>query len=197
VARRARRRKIILDVGGGTGEWSRPYRLDGRYDVRIIDPKFFPYWTARRYLERRGNDRVHGVFLTPPCTEFAVSGSRWWKSKSESLLNNAIATVYEFLELKDAVKPEWWALENPVGRLGTVVPELGWPKYKFQPWMYGDNEIKYTCIWGEHERPPIQIRKRPNNVVARVHREPPSAQRATIRSIIPSGFAQAFYETNP
>ncbi len=38
-------RPIILDVGGGSGEWSRPYRLAG-YDVRVIDPTVWPSWTA-------------------------------------------------------------------------------------------------------------------------------------------------------
>ena len=30
--------KIILDLCGGTGSWSKPYRDNG-YDVRIIDPQ--------------------------------------------------------------------------------------------------------------------------------------------------------------
>ena len=28
---------VILDLCGGTGSWSRPYR-DAGYDVRIVDP---------------------------------------------------------------------------------------------------------------------------------------------------------------
>ena len=30
--------KIILDLCGGTGSWSKPYKENG-YDVRVIDPQ--------------------------------------------------------------------------------------------------------------------------------------------------------------
>lgn len=32
--------KIILDLCGGTGSWSRPWALNG-YDVRIIKTRYF------------------------------------------------------------------------------------------------------------------------------------------------------------
>lgn len=194
-------RPIILDVGGGSGEWSRPYRLAG-YDVRVIDPTTWPFFTAESYAnELRDFGRgVRGVLLAPPCTEFAGSGARWWKEKAEKepwKLESAVATVRAFLSIVALVKPEWWALENPSGRLWRVVPELGMFRYSWQPWEYGTPETKRTCMWGEHVRPPRTVRERPEIIEARVHRMAPSPDRARKRSITPAGFAQAFFEANP
>lgn len=187
-------RPVILDVGGGSGEWSRPYRLAG-YDVRIIDPTVWPFLTAETYVP--DETPVQGVLLAPPCTEFAASGARWWDGKDPALLQRAIATVRAFLRIVACVSPAWWALENPVGRLGRCVPELGRYAYSWQPWEFGDAETKRTCMWGNHNRPEPTVTSRPDQVNARVHRMGPSPDRARLRSITPAGFARAFMEANP
>lgn len=194
-------RPIILDVGGGSGEWSRPYRLAG-YDVRIIDPTVWPFLTAfdaadRSVVADRPVTTVRGLLLAPPCTEFAGSGARWWAEKPDRLLADATETVREFLALVELYKPTWWALENPVGRLAREVPELGAHRYTWQPWEFGDAETKRTCMWGEHVRPQPTVTCKPDQVTARVHRMAPSPDRARLRSITPAGFARAFFESNP
>lgn len=203
-------RPIILDVGGGSGEWSRPYRLAG-YDVRVIDPTVWPSYPAQRIVdewehmlthhhERREPPAIRGVLLAPPCTQFAGSGARWWDGKAAEepqLLEHAVTTVRQFLRIVELVKPDWWALENPSGRLAKCVPELGKWRYTWQPWQYGTPETKRTCMWGEHTRPAPTITERPAIVTARVHRMAPSPDRARLRSITPAGFAQAFFEANP
>ena len=186
-------RPVILDVGGGSGEWSRPYRLAG-YDVRIIDPTVWPFLRAER-AETVGP--IRGLLLAPPCTEFAGSGARWWAEKEPALLESAVATVRAFLRLVDVLEPDWWALENPVGRLARVVPELGPHRYTWQPWYFGDPETKRTCMWGEHARPLPTVTVPPAEIHARVHRMAPGPDRARMRSITPAGFARAFFEANP
>lgn len=52
--------KIILDLCGGTGAWSRPYTEAG-YDVRIIT---LPEHDVRYYKSPR---KVYGVLAAPPC----------------------------------------------------------------------------------------------------------------------------------
>lgn len=195
-------RPIILDVGGGSGEWSRPYRLAG-YDVRIIDPTVWPFARAEEpvaftdYLGPFiGLAPVRGVLLAPPCTEFAGSGARWWAEKSDTLLTDAIEVVRAFLRVVEVVRPSWWALENPVGRIARVVPELGPYRYTWHPWEFGDDESKRTCMWGEHSRPVPTVTVRPEVVAAKVHRMAPSPDRARLRSITPAGFARAFFEVN-
>ena len=58
--------KIILDLCGGTGSWSRPYKEAG-YDVRVIT---LPGHDVRLYAPP-GN--VYGILAAPPCTEFSYA----------------------------------------------------------------------------------------------------------------------------
>lgn len=51
--------KIILDLCGGTGSWSRPWALNG-YDVRIIT---LPDHDVRTY---EPPDGVYGILAAPP-----------------------------------------------------------------------------------------------------------------------------------
>ena len=57
--------KIILDLCGGTGSWSRYYQLAG-YDVRNIT---LPEYDVLTY---RAPENVYGILAAPPCTEFSV-----------------------------------------------------------------------------------------------------------------------------
>ena len=189
-------RPVILDVGGGTGAWSEPYRK-ALYDVRIIDPLTWPFQTALLVRDAFPNikGRVRGILLAPPCTQFAVSGARWWAAKPPELLDEAVAVVRDMLALVDVYEPDWWALENPVGRISKAVPELGKHRYTWHPHHYGDPEVKLTCMWGDHVEPvraPVE-----GPYTARVHRMAPGPDRAALRSITPSGFARAFFEANP
>ena len=51
--------KIILDLCGGTGSWSRPWQLNG-YDVRIIT---LPAYDVLIY---EPPDNVWGILAAPP-----------------------------------------------------------------------------------------------------------------------------------
>jgi hypothetical protein len=183
-------KKIILDLCGGTGSWSLPYREAG-YDVRVVDIIYGQ--DVRLYIPPKG---VHGVLAAPPCTHLAVSGARWWKRKGDGALLEALSVVDACLRIVTVTKPKWWALENPVGRLSKF---LGPPRLVFQPYEYGDPWVKKTCIWGEFNIP----KKRPVNphpdpkVREWVWRMPPNPNRSALRSITPPGFARAFFEANP
>ena len=59
------REKIILDLCGGSGAWSRPYKEAG-YDVRLIT---LPDYDVRTYSPP---DHVYGILAAPPCMEFSV-----------------------------------------------------------------------------------------------------------------------------
>jgi hypothetical protein len=92
------------------------------------------------------------TFAFPPCTDLAVSGARWFKSKEEKnpgTLERAMALVHRCWDL--ASKSEAWALENPVSRIATQ-----WRKsdHRFDPCEYGgyiqgggDAYTKKTCLW--------------------------------------------------
>jgi hypothetical protein len=178
--------KIILDLCGGTGSWSKPYKDNG-YGVIIatlpeIDVRLFPFLK---------NIEIYGILAAPPCTEFAGSGARWWKEKGQEKLLEGLAVVDACLRIITICTPVFWCLENPVGRLITY---LGKPKMYFNPCDYGDPYTKKTALWGNFNIPvknPVEpVGKNP------IHYMPPSKDRAALRSITPPGFAQAFYEVN-
>lgn len=175
--------KIILDLCGGSGAWSKPYR-DAGYDVRLVDANG---GADVRDLEYLGP--VHGILAAPPCTVFAASGARWPRTAEE--IRSALSIVDACLRVVAAHRPAWWALENPVGKLRRW---LGPPRWRFDPADYGDPYTKRTLLWGDFAVPFV----RP--VVAtdgsRLHRLSPSPQRAALRSVTPAGFARAFFEAN-
>ena len=177
---------LVLDLCGGTGSWSTPYR-DAGYRVEVVD-----VLTGRdvRLLERERD--VIGVLAAPPCTEFAGSGARWWASKGEGPLLAGLSVVDACLRIVWACRPEWWALENPVGRLSRY---LGSARMTFQPFEYGDPWSKRTCLWGEFIPPAIGPVVEPKKELSPWWVSP-SPRRAALRSVTPPGFARAFFESN-
>jgi len=177
--------KIILDLCGGTGAWSKPYK-DAGYDVRVIT---LPEDDVRLWSFPH---RVYGILAAPPCTHLAGSGARWWKQKGTPALLQALSVVDACLRYVVTCKPHFWALENPVGRLFRY---LGPPTLYFNPCDYGDPWTKKTLLWGDFNIP------KPNPVEptegSKMHLVPPGPKRQEIRSITPPGFARAFFEANP
>lgn len=177
---------IILDLCSGTGNWSKPYREAG-YDVRSFDIK---NGQDIRLIERM--DNVHGILAGPPCTEFARSGARWWRSKPPEALLEGLGVVDACMRLVWACKPKWWALENPSGRLSRY---LGKPAMTFQPCQYGDPYTKLTCLWGDFNKP--ERNEVEPTEGSKMHKLPDSKGRAALRSATPLGFAYAFWRANP
>ena len=180
------KREIILDLCGGTGAWSKPYK-DAGYDVRNIT---LPDNDVRTYVPP---DNVYGILAAPPCTHLAGSGARWWKDKGEDALFEALAVVDACIRIVYISAPKFWVIENPVGRL---VRHLGKPDMYFNPCDYGDPWTKKTCLWGVFNKPaqnkvdPVPQSENP------IWNQPPSPDRAKLRSITPPGFAKAFFEAN-
>lgn len=165
--------------------------LDIRYDL-FQDVR---YWQPPHELI--GN--TYGVLAAPPCTEFAISGARWWATKPPQALSDAIDVVRGCLRIIKAVQPRWWALENPKGRLKTCVPELGNPTYYFQPWEYEDFHVKLTYIWGGTTKPPRPKDLNPYMARELAKQHPYDVQhtakhpdRDLLRGATPPGFSQAF-----
>ena len=186
---KAVRDRIILDLCGGTGSWSKPYK-DAGYDVRLVT---LPDNDVRNYQPPKD---VYGILAAPPCTEFAVSGARWWREKPLKLFEDAVEIVESCINIiVYQTKPKFWALENPVGRLKYVMENFGYrTKLIFNPCDYGDPWTKKTCLWGKFNFP----KKAPvyPSEGSKLHRLPPSKDRQKLRSITAPGFAKAFFEAN-
>lgn len=179
------RPQTILSLCDGSGSWSQPY-VDADYDVIRVDLNAGQDVRLLEFPVRP----VHGVLAGPPCTMFANSGARWARSEGQML--EALSVVDACLRIVVATKPTWWVLENPAGKLSRY---LGPPRMTFQPNHYGDDYTKLTCLWGRFNEParsPV-----PATAGSKMHRLPPSEDRAALRSVTPAGFARAFFEANP
>lgn len=195
--------KIILDLCGGTGSWSRPYREAG-YDVRVIT---LPENDISVYHPPKN---VYGVLAAPPCTMFSMART---VAKTPRDLKAAMETVNHCLRIikecqEDGTRLRFWALENPKARLRWF---LGIPALTFNPYDFGDPIRKPTDIWGNFntnlKKNPVELnaKQQKNSVLnlqelpkipAEYLRDPGMSARAISRSITPPGFAEAFYRAN-
>lgn len=139
-------------------------------------------------------NRVAIGFGFTPCTHLAVSGARDHQAKGGWLLADALQ-LFDSVEVAFSFGGFPYMLENPVGRLSSFRRK---PNYTFQPWQYGDDYTKLTCIWAGNEfRMPLPTRTTPPPEVAqKIWLMPPSEERANLRSETPPGFAKAVFEAN-
>lgn len=154
-------RKIILDLCGGTGSWSRPYaKHPEEYDVRVIT---LPEYDVREYVPP---ESVYGILAAPPCTEFSFANCTAEKrtrdiEKGLEIVDACLNIIAKCLQSYDGL--EFWALENPVGYLRNYMTgrcyQIGgyldctFNRHTFQPWQYGDYWTKKTDIYGDFYMP--------------------------------------------
>jgi hypothetical protein len=178
--------RIIYDLCGGTGNWSRPY-VEAGYDVRVID---LP--TDIRLLPLPA-EPVHGVLAAPPCTFFCRM--RMCRGRpSDEQFREGLSVVDACLRFITMVQPAWWALENPQGYLWTW---LGEPILKFHPWQFGDPWTKRTWLWGKFNLPQQNVVDPVGPLVNSRTGHPLGkkglARNFTERAATPPGFARAFF----
>ena len=133
----------------------------------------------------------------PPCTYLSVSGMHWTKRglRDPQLTEDALAFV-RFL--MDAPIPRI-AIENPVSVISSRIRK---PDQIIQPWMFGHDASKKTCLWLKNLPPLLQTklvepcvvdgrRRWGNQTASGQNRLPPTADRWKIRSETYAGIAQA------
>lgn len=197
--------KIILDLCGGTGAWSKPY-ADAGYDVRNIT---LPEFDVRAY---RPPENVYGILAAPPCKEFSFAKARIKKLNNPRDLESGMELIKACLRIiwecqfkieKESAKKttlKFWSLENPGGFLKYF---LGKPVYVFNPWYFGDMYKKKTSLWGWFNKPKQSFFIEPElpkfehikskNIHSKYYGK---YNRETRRAITPPGFAKAFFEAN-
>lgn len=186
--------KIILDLCGGTGAWSRPYAEAG-YDVRVIT---LPEYDVRTY---EPPDNVYGVLAAPPCTEFSFAKHFHGKGNYQHNYIKGLEIVSACTRIILITRPKFWCLENPKGYLHKW---LGNVTAIFEPWQYGDNYQKKTCLWGDFNIPKKTKKLKPRGIVKFSMLKSKNIfpeyygklTRQERRAITPPGFARAFFEAN-
>lgn len=188
----------------------RPW-LDAGHDAVIVDLQHPAGETTDGRLTRIGADMMSWVppkwlaqshvLLTaafPPCDHMAVSGARWFAGKGLGKLADSIR-LFE----RAAFWCEWfdapYLIENPVSTISSYWRK---PDHTFHPWQYSGFELadtytKKTCLWtgngfvmpAPRHAPDVQ----PDD---RIHKAPPSDERADFRSATPLGFSRAVFKAN-
>lgn len=199
--------RVVLSLCDRTGNMVQPW-LDAGYEAITVDLQDAPETHERRhhfaadvtrwrYPLRFGRPAI--VFAFPPCTHLAVSGARWFAAKGMGALIEALSIVdacREICEFSGAP----WMLENPVSTLSTYwrKPDHTFHPYEFAGHEPADNYTKKTCLWtgcgfilpeqsfGGGDLLPDD----------RIHKAPPSDERADFRSATPMGFARAVFQSN-
>lgn len=132
--------KTLLSVCDYSGIWSGPYE-DAGYNVIRLDVKRDSREDLRRFcveyiIDELGIDDVDGLLLAPPCTDFTISGNQYWEDKdADGRTEASVELVNQCLRCVEYFNPDFWSLENPIGRLPRLVPELGKP-WLWQPWQF-------------------------------------------------------------
>jgi hypothetical protein len=137
--------KRILSLFDHTGNWP-TYFAQAGWDVITVDIQDGFDLLRVKNMEDALNEfeDIDAVIAAPPCTDFSSSGAWTWPSKdSNGTTKASLELVHQTMRLIDAFIPTdpdydgsfFWALENPVGRIAKLVPELGEPWY-FNPYEY-------------------------------------------------------------
>ena len=179
--------KVILDLCGGTGAWSKFYK-DAGYDVRNIT---LPDYDVRTY---RPPNSVYGILAAPPCPHFSFCRTN---ARLPRDLRGAFYIAHHCLRI---IWECQYRLDSDVQKYS---PLKFWAlELEFHPYEYGDNYKKRTYLWGWFNTPPkdpIDCDKPKFDMLLTKEIHPEyygKLTREERRAITPAGFAKAFYEAN-
>lgn len=148
------------------------------------------------------NDGWDGMIAHPPCTFLSSSGLHWNVRVDENgaLLKPGRAALteeaLEFVRLHLEARIPKIALENPIGCISSRIRK---PDQIVQPWQFGDDASKATCLWLKglpklihtNVLPGGRAERRANQTASGQNRLPPSKDRWKLRSMTYPGIARA------
>ncbi len=187
--------KIMLDLCGGTGKWSKPYK-DAGYDVRVIT---LPEYDVTTYIPP---DNVYGILAATPCDQFSIAKHFHGKGNYTHDFRAGLEVAAACCRIILTCKPKFWAMENPAN--GLLKKWMKEPAMIFQPWQWGDNYQKTTALWGEFNHPKPAVTEKPSGMKKfsmlkskEIYPEYYGIYtRQERRAITPPGFAKAFFLAN-
>lgn len=134
------------------------------------------------------------IIAHPPCTYLASSGLHWNKRRPER--SALTEDAFKFVETLASAQAPRIAIENPIGCLSTRWRK---PDQIIQPWQFGHDASKATCLWLkglprlEHTNvlPGGRKARRANQTASGQNRLAPSPTRWKERSVTYAGIAEA------
>lgn len=183
--------KVILDLCGGTGSWSKPYKDNGYIVHNITLPKYD--LMDEDVVKYCISLNPYGILFAVECTVWANSGACWFDKRSPREIFHYSKLLVKGLRVIMGGNSTFWCIENPVGKMKHF---LGNPIMLFNPCDFGDPYTKKTLLWGNFNKPkknsvlPVEGSKMNLKYGGK------SERTKMMRSITPPGFAKAFYEAN-
>jgi len=149
--------KLCLDLCSGYGMFSEPFLKAGWRVIRIdIDEKFQvpdTYHVDVRdksaVLNVLGDRKPTIIVASPPCERFSIA-NRMFPKKGVREALEIVGAVYELIA---ELRPKYWIVENPKGRLRWF---LGKPNSCVSLSDYGGKYKKLTDLWHNFPLPMIQ-----------------------------------------
>lgn len=162
-------RKLVISLCDYTGKMVEPW-LEAGYDAVIVDPQHPSTSheqqpsgaTLTRIQAIIDSDEVYAfvrqniqriVFLAgfPPCTDLAVSGSRWFAKKAEedpAYQFKAMQVVWQCYDMARLIGCPFM-IENPVSQISSYwrKPDHSFHPFEFTGLVPEDNYTKRTCLW--------------------------------------------------
>jgi hypothetical protein len=130
----------------------------------------------------------------PPCTYLASSGLHWNKRRPDRAAHTERALAFVRLLLNAPITRI--AVENPIGCISSRIRK---PDQIIQPWHFGHDASKATCLWlkGLPLLQPTDVlpgdrkSRRANQTASGQNKLPPSPDRWKLRSVTYQGIADA------
>ena len=207
--------KIILDLCGGTGAWSKDYKEAGYIVINVTLP-FYDLLKTKiegNYIIFQGGNakplkvrilNIYGILAAPICTMFSKARTTAKTPRDfRQGMELVIACLNIIWECRYDHKLAFWCLENPRGYLNQF---LGIPVFAFNPCDFGDPYTKKTYLWGYFKIPKKKNRVEPEYVYFKsgkrmskmMYEASLKSKKISkiIKSITPPGFTKAFFEAN-
>lgn len=144
---------VCLDLCSGLGGLSQAFVDDARWRVIRVDsdPTFLrvPYTHLGDVRQEGFGDFIRGILqdepvtvivASPPCERFSIANRRF----PEKGIRQALDLVGAVFEIIAELRPKYWIVENPKGRLRWF---LGSPTSSVHLSNYGSRYMKPTDLW--------------------------------------------------
>jgi len=143
----AKTRRVVLNLYSETGSMAAAFSESDEYVVLTLDLEHGydmlrenPLGFKEDLEEWCGITQIDGIIGNAPCTDFAGSGARWWADKdagkgftdeyekdhcyAKSTTDLHVTMAELVLLYVDFLEPRFWIVENPVGRINSLVPAV-------------------------------------------------------------------------
>lgn len=109
-------------------------------------------------LDAIASRRWDMVIAHPPCTHLASSGAAHFAAKRADGRQQAGIDFFMSMVRACETHANAWAIENPIGIMSRLYRK---PDHIIQPWQFGDDASKATCLWTRN-LPPLM----PTHIIA-------------------------------